>query len=210
MGSIPIGGLRPWGARRVEEGRGYSRTKRRPVSPPRSSNRTCGFPASGSPTGFTMRHTEVSFAPQYSSFGNVRPTSVWLGSSPIIGSRFLRKHPEVRTLPSTGITRFRRYCDPLRRPDRTAGLSAGVWSCLPPFRASPNYPDRLACMPFPLPRRTEPVRVSVASRPVLPSPLFRRVGVHDFTFEACSGFTRVTACTLAPSPFSEVCHEALT
>ncbi len=27
------------------------------VSPPRSSNRTCGFPASGSPTGFTARHT---------------------------------------------------------------------------------------------------------------------------------------------------------
>ena len=28
-----------------------------PVSSPRSSNRTCGFPASGSPTGFTARHT---------------------------------------------------------------------------------------------------------------------------------------------------------
>ena len=30
----------------------------RAVSHPRSSNRTCGFPASGSPTGFTARHTE--------------------------------------------------------------------------------------------------------------------------------------------------------
>src|ERR1700731_4252148 len=29
----------------------------RPVSPPRSSNRTCGFPASGFPTGFTARPT---------------------------------------------------------------------------------------------------------------------------------------------------------
>ena len=28
--------------------------KRRPVSHPRSSNRTCGFPASGFPTGFTV------------------------------------------------------------------------------------------------------------------------------------------------------------
>src|SRR5882757_2295592 len=27
---------------------------RRPVSHPRSSNRTCGFPASGFPTGFTV------------------------------------------------------------------------------------------------------------------------------------------------------------
>jgi hypothetical protein len=24
-----------------------------------------------------------------------------------------------------------------------------------------------------------------------------RVGIHDFTFEACSSFTRVTACTVA-------------
>src|SRR5215813_11481142 len=29
----------------------------RSVSHPRSSNRTCRFPASGSPTGFTVRHT---------------------------------------------------------------------------------------------------------------------------------------------------------
>jgi len=83
-------------------------------------------------------------------------------------------------------------------------------SALLPSRASPNYPDHLADMPFPLPRWTEPVHASVASRSVLPSPLFRRVGIHDFTFEACSGFTRVTACQLAPSPFREVCHEAST
>jgi len=33
-----------------------------------------------------------------------------------------------------------------------------------------------------------------------PSPYLRRVGVHDFTFEACSGFTRVTACRIAQPP----------
>src|SRR5262245_55432462 len=32
--------------------------RQRSVSHPRSSNRTCGFPASGSPTGFVVRHTE--------------------------------------------------------------------------------------------------------------------------------------------------------
>ncbi len=42
--------------------------------------------------------------------------------------------------------------------------------------------------------------MTVSSRPVLPSPLFRRVGVHHFTFEACSGFTRVTARRIAQSP----------
>ena len=31
--------------------------RQRSVSRPRSSNRTCGFPASGFPTGFTSRHT---------------------------------------------------------------------------------------------------------------------------------------------------------
>src|SRR6266496_1782482 len=32
--------------------------RQRSVSHPRSSNRTCRSPASGSPTGFTVRHTE--------------------------------------------------------------------------------------------------------------------------------------------------------
>ncbi len=40
--------------------RRLSPTCRGPVSPPRSSNRTCGFPASGSPTGFTSRPTAWS------------------------------------------------------------------------------------------------------------------------------------------------------
>ena len=40
-----------------------------------------------------------------------------------------------------------------------------------------------------------PARVSSLS--VLPSPLSGRVGVHIVTFEACSRFTRVTACRFA-------------
>jgi hypothetical protein len=36
---------------------------------------------------------------------------------------------------------------------------------------------------------------------VRPSPFLRRVGVHTFTFEACSSFTRVTACKIAHPPF---------
>ena len=38
----------------------------RPVSPPRSSNRTCGFPASGFPTGFTTYSRHGVFPPQVS------------------------------------------------------------------------------------------------------------------------------------------------
>jgi hypothetical protein len=33
-----------------------------------------------------------------------------------------------------------------------------------------------------------------------PSPLYRRVGIRSFTFEACSGFTRVAAHWIARSP----------
>jgi len=34
------------------------------VSHPRSSNRTCGFPAYGSPTGFTSQHTQAARHPE--------------------------------------------------------------------------------------------------------------------------------------------------
>ncbi len=36
----------------------------------------------------------------------------------------------------------------------------------------------------------------VSSLSTQPSPSHRRVGIHDFTFEACSSFTRVTAAQL--------------
>ena len=43
---------------RVEDGRGsLGPSGQHPVSHPRSSNRTCRLPASGSPTGFTARHS---------------------------------------------------------------------------------------------------------------------------------------------------------
>src|SRR5262249_42071604 len=44
------------------------------------------------------------------------------------------------------------------------------------------------------------VRVSIASPLVQPSPNGRRVGIRIVTFEACSGFTRVTAHRIAQPP----------
>src|SRR6266853_4656261 len=44
--------------------------------------------------------------------------------------------------------------------------------------------------------------VSVSSLSARPSPVNRRVGIHDFTFEACSSFTHVTACKIACPPKS--------
>ncbi len=55
-------------------------------------------------------------------------------------------------------------------------------------------------MPCPLPRRIERVRVSISSPLMQPSPNGRRVGIRIVTFEACSGFTRVTAHRIAQPP----------
>ena len=44
------------------------------------------------------------------------------------------------------------------------------------------------------------MRVSIASPLMLPSPFDRRVGIRIVTFEACSGFTHVTARQIAQPP----------
>ena len=81
------------------------------------------------------------------------------------------------------------------RPPSQTGLPQLPGS---PFQhAVPITPmDQNGCVCRLLPRSTRP------------SPLFRRVGVHDFTFEACSGFTHVTACWIAQPPKGGLCHEA--
>ena len=50
--------------------------------------------------------------------------------------------------------------------------------------------------------------VSVSSLSARPSPVNGRVGIHDFTFGACSSFTRVTACRVAARPKADLCPEA--
>ena len=58
----------------------------------------------------------------------------------------------------------------------------------------------LSCMPSSLPRWTPWTSVARLLHRRRPSPLLRRVGFHITLFEACSTFTRVTACMLADSP----------
>src|SRR6267154_1968128 len=69
-----------------------------------------------------------------------------------------------------------------------------------PGRVSPDYPNHLSDVPCPLPRRIERVSVSIASPLIQPSPNGRRVGIRIVTFEACSGFTHVTARRIAQPP----------
>mgnify|MGYP003541530896 CR=1 FL=1 len=64
----------------------------------------------------------------------------------------------------------------------------------------PITTNQLSDVPCPLPRRIERVRVSIASPLMQPSPNGRRVGIRIVTFEACSGFTRVTARRIAQPP----------
>ena len=52
----------------------------------------------------------------------------------------------------------------------------------------------------PYPGGSRRVPVSIASPLTRPSPFPRRVGIRIFTFEACSGFTRVTARWIAQPP----------
>src|SRR3954465_649711 len=69
----------------------------------------------------------------------------------------------------------------------------------------PSGPPQITRLTLPTCRAHYPdgpgrVRASVASPSARPSPKLRRVGVRDFTCEACSSFTHVTACRIAQSP----------
>ncbi len=139
------------------------------VSPPRSSNRTCGFPASGSPTGFIPRHTvDGRFRLVSRDHTGARlnrrlaaellrkpSDAFWCyqahRQSPILGS--FVSAPEVRVLSSAGITRPQRYYGPVPLPSGPPPL---VTSRPRPSPAPgiPDYPYHLAYVPCPLPRRT--------------------------------------------------------
>ena len=111
---------------------------------------------------------------------------------------------ELRSLPSTGITRLQRYYKPLRHP-KAPGLSlpgvrlviADHASGLPVLRTLSlctccrHYPGAAAGRTL---RSASPSRISLPRKG-------HRVGLRIGIFEACLAFTRVTACTLALSPY---------
>src|SRR5271165_7213553 len=89
---------------------------------------------------------------------------------------------------------------PCPTPARSAAKHTASKPRPPTARVSPDYPHHPSTVPCPLPRWIERVHLSIASPSTRPSPLFRRVGIHIFTFEACSGFTHVTARWIAQPP----------
>ena len=111
---------------------------------------------------------------------------------------------EPRPLPSPGITRLQRYYGPLRHP-KAPGLSlTGVRLVIlaPRHRASRVACAFLVCMLSPLPRSSDWWCSSlVPTRHINLPRKGDRVGLRIVLFEVCSVFTRVTACTLAGSPY---------
>ena len=118
--------------------------------------------------------------------------------SPLLA--IIKSVPEVRALCSAGITRPHSSYGPVRRP---RGPSPKVTS-----RARPSSPPGLPRLPVSLFQRAVPTTPAdqdgctcrLLPPPARPSPYLRRVGIRDFTFEACSGFTRITARWIAQPP----------
>jgi hypothetical protein len=111
---------------------------------------------------------------------------------------------ELRPLPSTGITRLQRYYKPLRHPTAPGLSLAGVRLIipdhalgLPVLRALSLY---ACCRHYPGAAARSTASLIQPSRVSLPR-YGSRVGLRIDLFEACSAFTRVTACTLALSPY---------
>ena len=104
---------------------------------------------------------------------------------------FFDSVPEVRALCSAGITRLQRSYGPVRLPVPAAIPSDGVGTKLHRHWVSLSNAICLPNMPCSLPRWTEPVLVSVASRLVLPSPFPRRVGVPRLRFR---GLLKLHSC----------------
>jgi len=91
-------------------------------------------------------------------------------------------------------------------PGSTLMMERGLYG--PAGRDLPCCPVCCADVPRPLPRRGNPwSSVGCSHGLQRPSRLFRPVGPRDFTFEACSGFTRVAARRLADPPKVGLCPE---
>ena len=87
---------------------------------------------------------------------------------------------------------------------------------LEPLPGVPGSPTGLPCcesprvyVSRPLPRRAgRPSHVGRSGRPRRPSSIERRLGARIQPFEACSGFTRVAARTLAGPPKADLCPQS--
>ena len=151
-------------------------------------------PAHGRAQGPVLHRPPSSFRDRRVWDGGARPH----GHSPTLGP--FHNAPEVRPLPSAGITRLRRYYEPVRLPRRPGLSLAGVrLGHAPTAGGLPCCVDSpCAGMPAPLPRRDRrrdrvaPRTATTAAFPQcprgrLPHQSFRGLlGVHCSLRPACS------------------------
>jgi hypothetical protein len=119
---------------------------------------------------------------------------------------FLRRTQKRGSFPPPALTGF---SGTMSLSDSHAGhVPEGRVECRnhSPVMGFPRCPKNLSHVLFPIPRWTT-TGARVGAFPVArrPSPIFGRVGVHDCPFEACSGFTRVTARAIASLPAGDLC-----
>ena len=135
--------------------------------------------------------------------------------------------PFSYTHPSTGVTRCQRYYGPLGHPGGNPACGVGPGLSLAGVRLRVNAPSPLGVSRVALDLRVPTCRRHYPGGPLgsdrswdglfhpfpihpqrrRPSPSECEVGVHIGRFEACSTFTRVTACRLAASPERHICLE---
>jgi len=85
------------------------------VSTPRSSNRTCGFAASGSRRRLTQSPRPLHVTPSATSENNLGVIRL-IANLPFVVASCVRL--QLRPLPSAGVTRLHRYYEPLRHPSQ--------------------------------------------------------------------------------------------
>src|SRR5210317_1932456 len=119
---------------------------------------------------------------------------VLIGTRPVTALGVFKSTPEVRALCSTGITRHQRSYDPVRLPPGPPPNVDVEAATLIPNGSPPITRTTMRTCRAHYPGGSKRVHVSIAS------PNSGRVGIRIVLFEACSGFTRVTARTLAQPP----------
>ena len=165
-----------------------------PFPHPPHRNRTCGFPASGSRTRLKLTPVTPSATPDvYRSYQGC--------PIPPRPCRFPRRL-EPGPLSSTSVTRLHRYYEPLRHPAEPSLTLTGLR--LTPCRHPTGLPVLLlssSCVHAVVTTPAQSTGASFARIPHgwQPSPHKGRVGLRIALFEACSTFTRITACTIAKS-----------
>ena len=180
---------------RVEE---RARRRARPVPP--SSNRTCGFPASGSRISSRLRACaacwDTPLGPETSQgprreHGRPLGRPLWDARRPSGWSLLLPWRAVLRPLRSTGITPLPRYYEPVRLPavaDRRVMSSAAAVNAAAPHAGPPRFLDRSVRARRPhSPRKARRVHMPVASPSVSGFTISGRLATFTRCNEAVSG-----------------------